>query len=111
MSCSKLNQGKTQIPTHGRNTKHPQLLSREPVIWTTEHQEALAQLITLLTSQHVLTYPDFELPFTLHTDASDQGLGAVLYQRQNGKLGVIGYGSRTLTPAERNYHLHSSFLH
>ncbi|KAI3369399.1 hypothetical protein L3Q82_007472 [Scortum barcoo] len=101
---------KTQVSTHRGNSKHPQLCSRELVDWTTEHQKALAHLITLLTNPPVLAYPDFNLPFTLHTDASDQGLGAVLYQRQNGRLRVIGYGSRTLTPAERNYHLHSGKL-
>lgn len=102
--------GKAQIPTCGKTTKRPQLPSRQPVDWTTQHQEALEQLVTLLITPPVLAYPDFNLPFTLHTDASDQGLGAVLYQRQNGKLRVIGYGSRTLTPAERNYHLHSGKL-
>lgn len=67
-------------------------------------------MIDQLVNPPVLAYPDFELPFVLHTDASDKGLGAVLYQSQNGKLRVIGYGSRTLTPAERNYRLHSGKL-
>ena len=58
----------------------------------------------------VMAYPDFERPFVLHTDASSEGLGAVLYQEQGGKLRVVGYGSRTLTPAERSYHLHSGKL-
>lgn len=38
------------------------------------------------------------------------GLGAVLYQRQQGKLVVIGYGSRTLTAPEINDHHHSGKL-
>lgn len=102
--------GTVQTQTCKRNSKRPQLPSREPVTWTCIQQEALDQLVTLLTSPPVLAYPDFNLPFTLHTDASDKGLGAVLYQCQNGKLRVVGYGSRTLTPAERNYHLHSGKL-
>lgn len=91
--------GKPQPSTQGRNAKRPQLSSREPVNCNTEHQDALEQLVTLLTNPPVLAYPDFNLPFTLHTDTLDQ--------RQNGKLRVIGYGSRTLTPAECNYHLQS----
>lgn len=102
--------GSVQSPTCKKSSKRPQLHSKEPVTWTFVHQEALEQLIALLTSPPVLAYPDFNLPFTLHTDASDKGLGAVLYQSQNGKLRVIGYGSRTLTQAERNYHLHSGKL-
>ncbi|KAL0154137.1 hypothetical protein M9458_050596 [Cirrhinus mrigala] len=43
-------------------------------------------------------------------DASNAGLGAVLYQQQGNKLCVTGYGSRTLTPVEKNYHLHSGKL-
>lgn len=102
--------GQVTTPTRGKNPKRPQLLSREPIEWTIEQQRALEQLVSLLTNPPVLAYPDFNLPFRLHTDASDQGLGAVLYQHQNGKLRVIGYGSRTLSPAERNYHLHSGKL-
>lgn len=63
-----------------------------------------------LANPPILGYPYYDLPFVLHTDASNEGLGAVLYQRQSGKMRVIGYGSRTLTPAEKNYHLHSGKL-
>ncbi|KAJ8346740.1 hypothetical protein SKAU_G00281410 [Synaphobranchus kaupii] len=84
--------------------------SRTPVEWTRKHQETLCNLIDELTTPPVLAYPDFDLPFVLHIDASDKELGAVLYQHQNGKLRVIGYGLRTLTPTERNYRLHSGKL-
>ena len=67
-------------------------------------------LVDALSTPPVMGYPDFEKPFILHTDASEEGLWAVLYQRQGGALRVIGYGSRTLTPPEKNYRLHSGKL-
>ena len=84
--------------------------SNQPVTWTSTHQSILAQLIDCLVSAPVMAYPDPHKPYVLHTDASESGLGAVLYQEQNGILRVIAYGSRTLTPAEKNYHLHSGKL-
>ena len=91
-------------PTNG------QLPSKYPVKWTTEHGAAMNKLIGYITSPPILAYPDYNAPFVVHTDASQHGLGAVLYQKQEGTLRVIAYASRTLTPAERNYHLHAGKL-
>ena len=84
--------------------------SSKPVVWKDHHQGALEELLAHLTSPPILGFPDYNQPYVLHTDASQEGLGAVLYQRQDGKLRVIGYGSRSLSPAEKNYHLHSGKL-
>lgn len=70
----------------------------------------MSNFIDELTSAPVMAYPDFELPLILHTNASNEGLGAVLYQQQDGKLRVIDYASRSLSPAEKKYHLHSGKL-
>ena len=52
----------------------------------------------------VLIYPDFTKCFVLETDASTVGLGAVLAQKdKNGVNRPIGYGSRMLKDAEKNY--------
>ena len=47
----------------------------------------------------MLTYPDFNKPFDIHTDASDFQLGAVI--SQEGK--PIAFYSRKLNQAQRNY--------
>lgn len=96
-------------PPQGKS-KCPQLSSQNPVVWDEGHQKVLEHLVDMLTKPPVLAYPDFTCPFTFHTDASQKGLGAVLYQKQEGKMRVIACGSRTLTPAEQNFHLHSGKL-
>ena len=70
----------------------------------------LDELIDHLMSPEVIAFPDFEQPFFINCDASNQGLGAVLYQQQEGVDRVISYASRTLSDAEKNYHLHSGKL-
>lgn len=98
---------KTKI---GGQRKSDQAPSSKSITWTAEHQEVLCKLIEFLLHPPILGYPQFENPFVMHCDASQEGLGAVLYQRQQGKLVVIAYGSRTLTEPEKNYHLHSGKL-
>ena len=80
---------------------HGTVPSSQPVVWEEQHQKALEELLNHLVYPPILGYPDFNQPFVLHTDASQQGLGAVLCQKQDGKMSVIGYGSRSLSKAER----------
>ena len=74
--------------------------------WTEAAGTAFEDLKTMCVSTPILAYPDYQLPFTLHTDSSTDGLGAVLYQKQNGKLRVIAYASRSVSKAESNYSAH-----
>ncbi len=72
--------------------------------WGTEQQQAFDKLKKALTSQPVLSYPDFNKPFYLYTDASLSGLGAALMQYDDrSKLQPLGYASRVLNAAESNY--------
>ncbi|XP_057312708.1 uncharacterized protein LOC130654184 [Hydractinia symbiolongicarpus] len=68
------------------------------------HQAALNALIDIVTQPPILAYPNYDDEFFLHVDASGLRLGCILYQKQHDKTCVIGYGSRTLLPAETKYH-------
>ena len=76
------------------------------VHWGPEEQQAFETLQRLCTEAPALVYANFKAPFILHTDASSDGLGAVLYQDQEGQRRVIAYASRSLSPSERNYPVH-----
>ena len=53
----------------------------------------------------VLAFTDYTKPFLLETDASKDGLGVVLSQKQtDGRYHPVAFGSRTLIPHEKNYH-------
>ena len=75
-------------------------------IWSKVQQESFEKLIQKLTSAPVLAFADYSLPFILHTDSSGTGLGAVLYQKQDGIEIVIAYASRSLRPSEKKYPAH-----
>ena len=83
-------------PEHAgkRNTSkssNNQRPSNSPIRWTPKHAEILISC------------------FVVHTDASQDGLGAVFYQKQSDVMRVIAYASRTLTLAKKKY-LHSGKL-
>ena len=72
-------------------------------IWTDKCQIAFDTLKNKLTSAPILALPTNDGPYTLDTDASDYGLGAVLSQKQDGVERVIAYASRALSTSERRY--------
>ena len=76
------------------------------VEWTEAADSAFEHLKKLCISTPILAYPDYKLPFVLHTDSSSEGLGTVLYQKQNSKLRVTAYASRSVSKAESHYPVH-----
>ena len=89
---------KVASPLHGLTAKDT------PFDWTPECETAFTTLKSKLVTPPVLAYPSFEREFTLETDASILGFGAVLSQRQeDSKLHPIVYASRALNRSENNY--------
>lgn len=76
--------------------------------WTNECKDAFETIRTVLTTAPVLAYPRYGESFILETDSSEKGLGAVLYQLQDGKKRIIAYASRGLRGGEANKSNYSS---
>ena len=70
-----------------------------------EAREAMDILKRKVQSMPILVFPDFDKPFLLKIDASKEGLGAALSQKQSdGCYHPVTFGSHSLTPSEKNYH-------
>ena len=77
----------------------------EHVDLSPEALEAFDHLKTACLQAPILTFPDFDKPFLLETDASGKGLGAVLSQKQaDGRYHPIAYDSRVMNETEQRYH-------
>ncbi|KAK3505903.1 hypothetical protein QTP70_003695, partial [Hemibagrus guttatus] len=76
-----------------------------PGDWTKKHSEAFQKLKSALLESVVLAHPDFSQPFILSTDASLDGLGALLSQVPEGetKARPITFASKALTRAQTKY--------
>lgn len=73
-------------------------------LWSPQCEEAFNKLKLVLMSNPILTSPNFQKPFIIAVDASDVGIGGVLFQRnEEGEVHPIFYFSRKLLVTERRY--------
>ena len=72
--------------------------------WISDENNAFLASKDLLTSSSLLVHFNPKLKLMLACDASAYDIGAVLaYKYPNGSERPIGYASRSLTKAEKNY--------
>ncbi|KRZ48251.1 Retrovirus-related Pol polyprotein from transposon, partial [Trichinella nativa] len=71
--------------------------------WTEDCQVTFDALKHQLTSAPILAYPVFRRRFLVDVDASGDGLGAVLSQKDGSKERFVAYASRSLTKPECRY--------
>ncbi|KAG1123402.1 hypothetical protein G6F42_010585 [Rhizopus arrhizus] len=75
--------------------------------WHDKQQTAFDMVLTLLTSDPILAFPDRKQIQIVTCDASYQGLGCVLSQSPDGKPGqletVVAYASQSISQTESNY--------
>ena len=57
--------------------------------WKEEQQKAFEELKNRLISAPILSYPDFEKPFIIMTNASILELGTILAQKDNQNQEVV----------------------
>ena len=71
--------------------------------WSQACETAFDKLKTMLVSPPIMRSPNWDLPFEIMCDASDNAIGAVLGQKEDKKEFVIYYASKTLDFAQSNY--------
>ena len=71
--------------------------------WSSECEESFNTLKKALCSTPVLAFPTQSDKYILDTDASNESMGAVLSQVQNGEERVIAYFSKSFSKTERRY--------
>lgn len=80
------------------------LRGKKKFVMTPEAVKSFEELKMALTSQPVLVNANFERTFYVQCDASDKGVGGVLFQKDdNEEEHPIMYFSKKMNPAQRNY--------
>ena len=74
-----------------------------PFVWTKMHQANFEKIKEQMASPPVLTLPTSDGRYILYSDTSKSHAGSALWQIQNGKPRLIGYGSKSLPKACANY--------
>ncbi|CAI7878514.1 unnamed protein product [Closterium sp. NIES-54] len=71
--------------------------------WGEAQKGALQDLMAAVKTATVLKLPTADLPFTLYTDWSSQGMGGIICQEVEGEEKVVAYASRSCNSAEAQY--------
>ena len=71
--------------------------------WTSECQKSFDTIKNMLTQPPILRMPDTKGIFRLMSDTSILATGAALYQFQDNNYYIVGYNSKKLPEAAKNY--------
>ncbi|XP_066937358.1 uncharacterized protein [Macrobrachium rosenbergii] len=72
-------------------------------LWSDQCEESFNKLKSVLITNPILTSQIFQKPFIIAVDASDIGIGGVLFQRKEDSVHPVSYYSKKLLAAERRY--------
>ena len=73
------------------------------LVWNEVHERAFVALKNYICNAPILRLPDLSKMFILQTDASCDGIGAVLLQENDGTKHPVAFASKKLLPREKNY--------
>jgi len=68
-------------------------------VWSDIHEQAFQCMKQLMAQDTMITYPQFDKPFLIHTDASDKQIGGVVMQDNR----PLGFFSKKLTSTQKRY--------
>ena len=78
--------------------------------WGDNQEKSFQELKDACAKEPVLLNFRANEPMKIETDASDQVVGACLYQQKDGKWHPVAYYSRKMSQAEQNYDIHDKEL-
>ena len=94
------------IPNYGELTEALYRMcesKRKLCDWTPATLKSFSTLKQAFIQAPILVFPNYSMPFTVHTDASDKGISSVLLQMVNSRLHPIAFDGRKLTMTEQRY--------
>lgn len=100
------------IPNFATITKCFNTLTEKNQLWNwqAEHERSFQALKDAVQQDVTLKFPIENAQYCLEADASNLAVGAVLHQIIEGKPRPLGFFSKTLNQAERNYQIYDKEL-